>query len=88
MILLKSYDITKKGLKRAIAMRKIGGTDVCEKCGKEYTIKSGRQKCCQECSHQDISRRASAKYYKSKKTPPAEKACAFCRVQTAVTDMG
>ena len=30
--------------------RKIGDIDYCEECGKEYIVKSGRQKLCEECA--------------------------------------
>lgn len=32
--------------------RKIGDTDKCERCGKEYVIKGGRQRYCPECQRQ------------------------------------
>lgn len=30
--------------------RKLGSTDYCQKCGAEYTVKSGKQKYCAECA--------------------------------------
>lgn len=31
--------------------RPIGSTDICENCGKPYTVNSGRQRYCPECAH-------------------------------------
>lgn len=30
--------------------RKIGSTDICERCGKQYTVSGGMQKYCSECA--------------------------------------
>ncbi|WPB41307.1 hypothetical protein DEGADCKI_02646 [[Clostridium] scindens] len=31
-------------------VRKLGGTDICKRCGKEYIVRSGTQRYCEECS--------------------------------------
>lgn len=45
-------EIALKKKKRKPTQRPIGSVAVCERCGKEYTVNSGRQKYCSErCSH-------------------------------------
>ena len=36
------------------ADRPIGSTDKCCRCGKEYTVKSARQKYCPECAYEGV----------------------------------
>ena len=33
------------------AQRKLGSTDLCERCGKPYTVESGLQRYCKACAH-------------------------------------
>ena len=47
--------------KRNGSARKIGSTDLCEKCGKEYIVTSGLQKYCPECAKEQ-KRRLQAIY--------------------------
>ena len=41
----------KKGRKAA---RPLGGIDKCTVCGKEYVVKSGRQKYCPDCAYEAV----------------------------------
>lgn len=40
--------------KRIGAARKLGSIDRCERCGAEYTVKSGRQKYCPDCAGEAV----------------------------------
>ena len=41
--------------KRRGTLRPIGSADICEKCGKEYTVTGGKQKYCPACSAEAIA---------------------------------
>ena len=50
--------------------RKIGSKDVCERCGKEYTVNSGLQRYCPKCAPivaKETDRRLSLEYYSKNK---------------------
>ena len=47
--------------------RKLGGTDICKRCGKEYIVCSGTQRYCEECSKiaiMEIDRNQGLEWYK------------------------
>ena len=58
--------------------RKIGGTAICEKCGKEYVIKGAAQKYCLSCSAliSGTYRREAVR----KRTKPVEPSVIICRI--------
>ena len=41
--------------------RPLGSTDICELCGKEYTVKSGLQKYCPDCAESAINNKIRAR---------------------------
>lgn len=47
--------------KKKGTVRKLGGTDSCEKCGKEYTVTGGLQKYCPDCAEEAIRENDRAK---------------------------
>ena len=49
--------------KAAGKVRKIGSTDICTVCGKEYTVSSGNQRFCEECAAEAKKARSLAVYY-------------------------
>lgn len=40
--------------------RPLGSTDICEACGKSYTVRSGRQRYCPECAKEQVSKNIRA----------------------------
>lgn len=53
-----------------LSKRNIGDTDVCKRCGKEYTVTSGAQKYCKKCYKElkhDKRAEANKKFLKKKK---------------------
>lgn len=52
--------------KRAGKARAVGSTDLCEVCGKPYTVNSGLQRMCEACSKARNNARALAYYHESK----------------------
>lgn len=52
--------------KRAGKARAIGSTDLCEVCGKPYTVNSGLQRMCEACSKARNNARSLAYYHESK----------------------
>lgn len=40
--------------KGRVADRPLGSTDKCVRCGKEYTVRSARQKYCPDCAYEGI----------------------------------
>lgn len=40
--------------------RPLGSMDICQACGKEYIVKSGRQKYCPECAEEQIAKNIKA----------------------------
>lgn len=47
--------------------RKLGSTDTCQRCGKEYIVRGGKQKYCVECSKiaiMEIDRKQGLEWYK------------------------
>ena len=56
--------------KKAGNVREIGSTDICENCGKSYTVTAGLQKYCPDCKEemdQERSRTASLDHYNRNK---------------------
>lgn len=45
-----------RGAKRSKPARKLGSEDLCEACGKPYTVNSGRQKYCPDCAPEAVGR--------------------------------
>lgn len=55
--------------------RKLGSTDTCERCGREYTVSNGRQRYCPDCSHDAVmavDRSQGAAYYTANRDKIAE----------------
>ena len=52
--------------KRAGKARAVGSTDLCEVCGKPYTVNSGLQRMCEACSKARNNARALAYYHETK----------------------
>ncbi|NSI88098.1 hypothetical protein G5A65_01195 [[Clostridium] scindens] len=45
----------------------MGGTDICKRCGKEYIVRSGTQRYCEECSKiaiMEIDRNQGLEWYR------------------------
>lgn len=82
-------EISKKYRKNGAA-RPLGSTDICKICGKEYIVKSGRQKCCSpECQRVSVlawqrehkkgySKASGQDIKKSNKRSNQEKICTYC----------
>lgn len=47
-------EIAKKNRPKKPTMRPLGSADKCERCGKEYTVESGRQKYCPDCQREAV----------------------------------
>lgn len=49
--------------------RKIGSTDICQRCGKPYTVEAGRQKYCKDCAEIAVAEtvRAHKKAYNAER---------------------
>lgn len=68
--------------------RSIGSTDICERCGKEYTVEGGLQRFCPECgkiNDKETRRKESLEYYHANKekinpirNPKRQKGLAKC----------
>jgi Zn finger protein HypA/HybF involved in hydrogenase expression len=56
--------------KRQGAVRSLGSTDICERCGNQYEVKAGLQRFCEDCQRAhalEKDRELGLKYYESKK---------------------
>lgn len=65
----------KKRYRQNSHKRKIGSIDYCEKCGKPYTVSSGRQRYCPACAQQETAnniRTVKRKYYSDNKEKMSE----------------
>ena len=51
---IKQADREAKKRKSEGKVRKIGSTDFCKRCGKPYTVNSGKQMYCPECSEEAV----------------------------------
>lgn len=63
---IKQADREAKKRKSEGKVRKIGSTDFCKRCGKPYTVNSGKQMYCPECSEEavkEIDRQQALEYY-------------------------
>ena len=70
--------------------RRLGSTDLCQRCGKEYTVMGGLQKYCPDCSKiavTETDNRQGREYYREhresisdyrSKVRPVEKRCVIC----------
>lgn len=56
----RRHDAECKRRKRAGHVRAIGSTDLCEACGKPYTVESGRQRWCKDCAPEQTRRSSNA----------------------------
>lgn len=52
--------------KRAGKVRALGSTDLCEVCGKPYTVAGGLQRMCEDCARERIRARALESYHADK----------------------
>ena len=55
--------------------RKLGSTDTCERCGREYTVSNGRQRYCPDCRYDAVmavDRSQGAAYYTANRDKIAE----------------
>lgn len=62
--------IQKQRYNRGEFARHIGQIDLCENCGKEYTVESGTQKYCPDCReemHRQLDVKQSLEYYRENK---------------------
>lgn len=50
----------KKIYNRRQPARPLGSTDICESCGKQYIVNSGRQKYCPECAKEQVEKNIRA----------------------------
>lgn len=83
-------EIARRSRPRKPPMRSLGSTDLCERCGKEYIVESGRQKYCPNCqraaslewqrNHKiGYGQRADVRTKKQEKRDNQMKVCKYCQ---------
>lgn len=86
----------KRANSRKPVARPLGSTDLCERCSREYIVKSGRQKYCPDCQREALlewqrnhkigySKKPSVKIKKQEKRNNQMKVCKYCQRPFKVT---
>ena len=83
-------DIARRSNIQKPTIRPLGSTDYCKRCGKEYVVKSGRQKYCPDCQRDSLlewqrnhkegySQKPEIKSRKQEKRENQQKVCKYCK---------